>query len=1359
MRFSLISSSSRAQKPSSWLRRRYFIENMVLERRDVPALPTNLEQELLEWVNRFRMDPSGEYDRYISSTSPVQSPIPGVAGAVTGFGVTLSVLKSELAALPTMPPVAWNTYLNDAALGHNLNMIAKDSQAHVLPGESDIGTRITAAGYSNWNTYGENIFAYASSPAYAQAGFVIDWGSGTDGMQSPRGHRNNLISGGFKELGISITPETDPATQVGPLVVTEDFGDRFNRTNSSVLGVVFTDTTSDHFYNAGEGNGGVSVSLTGSGGTFTTSTWASGGYQFDGVPAGNYTLSIAGPGISTQYWTRSITVSANNLKSDFDLAQQPKSQVGFDTSTEVQIKEGYSAIITLTRQGTISDSLDVTITPKDIAGSSEIWQNLILPIANNGLVHFNPNQATATFTIQTVVDNVIRADTHLNLQLVVNSNHYIPAINTKPLFILNDDGSVGFDSTQEITLKEGNASVLNIRRVGPDTDPLDVTVTPQDNAGTSEIWQNLILPLANNGVVHFDAGQSIASLTIQAVSDNVVRTDTRLNLKLTSSSANFPVSIDTRSILILNNDQTVGFDNPTEAQVKAGGQVAININRSGANSDPLDVLVTPADITGSSEIWQNLLQDLPNGGLVHFNAGQTQASMIITAIQDGLIRADTHLILQLTSTASNTNILNDTKPVFVAHTVGSVGFESGNEILIKEGGLAVLNIIRTGPIEVASDVDVQIVDINGSTEIWQNLLVPLSLNGRVHFNANDIQASIVIQSIQDKTIRADTKINLKLTSASAIFNTALDTVPVSIMNDDGTVCFETVTRDPVREGSQISLKLVRSNALTYPLDVKISPVNLGSGESWQNLIQPLTNNGIVHFNAGQTVATFTVQALQDNLVKPDSQVTLQLVSNSPSVVVSTNQKTLLVQNDDGIVDFDNSTELQLNEGGQATVKIMRSGAIMDPLDLTLKLINLPGSSEVWQNLIQPLPDNGALHFNAGQTEATIILQALQDAIIRPDTRLNLQLKSGSANWLTTTNIKPIFVVNDDTSIGFESATEIQLNEGSQVIVNIVRSGLLTSPMDLTIQPIDITGSGVAWQNLIQPLANQGVIHFEAGQGVAGLSLQAIQDDIVRPNTRLNLVLSTDSAGVAIAIGTRSINVINNDLDKPGTFQFAAASINSQVSEAAGKAFLTVTRTGGTLGTVVLPWTITQTSGPKVSTIKPSEISFAAGVASTTIEIPLGNDKLAQPDQVFSIQLGQPKTAGALLGASKTAILKVLDDDPRPTISSLKGKRANQQLSSLDAVFSASLNASTAKLTSLWTITEAGADGLFGTRDDVAVRLKSAAYKSSSKTITLTFASASKSPKPLNYQVLLNGSGMQNSYGASLIGTIIKTIRI
>jgi uncharacterized protein YkwD len=248
---------------------RFFLELVDLERRDVPALPTNLEQEMLEWVNRFRADPRGEFDRYFTSTNPVQSPIPGVVSAVNGFNVNLTLLRSELAALNPVAPVAWNSSLNDAALGHNQQMIAQDRQEHVLPGEADVGTRITTAGYTGWSTYGENIFAYATSVAYAQAGFIIDWGSGPDGMQTPRGHRDSMISPNFKELGVSITPENNSSTAVGPLVVTQDFGDRFSRTKSSLLGVIYTDANSDNFYNAGEGNSGVSVTITGAGGTFT----------------------------------------------------------------------------------------------------------------------------------------------------------------------------------------------------------------------------------------------------------------------------------------------------------------------------------------------------------------------------------------------------------------------------------------------------------------------------------------------------------------------------------------------------------------------------------------------------------------------------------------------------------------------------------------------------------------------------------------------------------------------------------------------------------------------------------------------------------------------------------------------------------------------------------------------------------------------------------------------------------------------------------------------------------------------------------------------------------------------------------
>ncbi|MFM7129691.1 MAG: CAP domain-containing protein, partial [bacterium] len=620
--------------------RLFFVETFQLERRDVPALPTNLEQEMLEWINRFRMDPGGEYDRYFTSSSPVQSPIAGVAGAVTSFGVNLTVLKSELAALSPVAPVAWNSNLNDAALGHNQKMIAQDSQQHVLPGEQDVGTRITAAGYS-WSTYGENIFAYATSVAYAQAGFIIDWGSGTDGMQNPRGHRNNMISANFKELGVSITPENNPSTGVGPLVVTQDFGDRFSRTKSSVLGVIFTDANNDNFYNAGEGNTGVNVTITGAAGTFTTTSWATGGYQLDNVPAGSYTLTIAGAGISTSYWSRNITVGSSNVKSDFNLALQPKSQVGFESAAEVQVIEGNSTTITLTRSGTISDALDVTITPQNIPGSTEIWQNLIQPITNNGLVHFDPNQATATFTVTTLTDNIQRADTRINLAISFSSTRYISAIATKPVFVVNDDGSVGFDSTSDISLAEGTEAVITVRRIGPTTNPLDVTVTPQDITGSTEPWQNLIQPIANGGLISIPAGQSTATFTLKALSDSVFRATSKFNLKLTSVSASFPVSTDIRAVIYQDDDQKVGFDVSTAASVNAGQQVTINLTRVGATSQPLDVTITPQDLPGATYTWQTLISPLLGGGTVHFNANQTQASFVVTSLLDGVLRPDT----------------------------------------------------------------------------------------------------------------------------------------------------------------------------------------------------------------------------------------------------------------------------------------------------------------------------------------------------------------------------------------------------------------------------------------------------------------------------------------------------------------------------------------------------------------------------------------------------------------------------------------------------------------------------------------------------------------------------------------------
>ncbi|MDE1467294.1 CAP domain-containing protein [Aurantiacibacter sp. D1-12] len=289
--------------------------------------PTAEEQLMLELINRLRMDPQGEYARL---TTP--EVLAEIQGALNYFGVDLSSFEAAMNSFAAVAPLAWNDNLATAASGHNVAMISADSQSHQLPGEPGIGQRATDAGYTGWNRLGENIYAFSNSIIYGHAGFVIDWGfddvdfdsngqrysdwqSRGDGIQDPAGHLLSLMNGNFTEVGIAIDLETDPSTDVGPYVITQDFGHRFAY-NAQFLGVVIDDTDGDDFYDIGEGMGGVTVTLVGTSGTYATTTWDSGGWQIE-VPAGTYDITFSGGALDGTI-VANATLGSTNVKLDVE---------------------------------------------------------------------------------------------------------------------------------------------------------------------------------------------------------------------------------------------------------------------------------------------------------------------------------------------------------------------------------------------------------------------------------------------------------------------------------------------------------------------------------------------------------------------------------------------------------------------------------------------------------------------------------------------------------------------------------------------------------------------------------------------------------------------------------------------------------------------------------------------------------------------------------------------------------------------------------------------------------------------------------------------------------------------------------
>ena len=300
----------------SRLRYRKLSMGELLEPRDLLAFnPTPMEQAMLEHTNRMRLNPQRELAILFDSLIPLVASDSDVQLAIQFFGVSATALQAQWSELTPAPPLAWNSTLHDTALAHNELMIQHDLQRHVLPGEDDIGTRFVNAGY-RFTRAAENIFAFSESEIYGHAGFVIDWGNTPNGIQNPPGHRDAIMDARLKEVGIAVTTESDDATDVGPQLITQDFGLRAGY-KPQLLGVVWEDGFTNRYYDAGEGFGGFEITIKSEQNTYSTTTMLAGGYQIE-VEPGTYEV-IATDSFLGTYALGNIEFSNQNVKVDFEI--------------------------------------------------------------------------------------------------------------------------------------------------------------------------------------------------------------------------------------------------------------------------------------------------------------------------------------------------------------------------------------------------------------------------------------------------------------------------------------------------------------------------------------------------------------------------------------------------------------------------------------------------------------------------------------------------------------------------------------------------------------------------------------------------------------------------------------------------------------------------------------------------------------------------------------------------------------------------------------------------------------------------------------------------------------------------------
>ncbi|MFT4742060.1 MAG: Ca2+-binding RTX toxin-like protein [Yoonia sp.] len=211
--------------------------------RDTAIMPlTAAEQYLLELINRARLDPLSEAERY-------------------NLDLNDGLNAGQIGDAP-LQVLAHNPLLSDASHSHSAWMLAADIFAHAGAGGSSAGERMSDAGFAFTGAW-----SWAENLAWAGTTGTIDLDSAIahhhEDLFRSAGHRANTFLSHIREIGIAQVEGafTRDGVAYSSSMLTKNFA--LSESDVFVTGVAYTDLDGDGFYSIGEGQSDVTITAAG----------------------------------------------------------------------------------------------------------------------------------------------------------------------------------------------------------------------------------------------------------------------------------------------------------------------------------------------------------------------------------------------------------------------------------------------------------------------------------------------------------------------------------------------------------------------------------------------------------------------------------------------------------------------------------------------------------------------------------------------------------------------------------------------------------------------------------------------------------------------------------------------------------------------------------------------------------------------------------------------------------------------------------------------------------------------------------------------------------------------------------------
>ena len=575
---------------------------------------------------------------------------------------------------------------------------------------------------------------------------------------------------------------------------------------------------------------------------------------------------------------------------------------------------------------------------------------------------------------------------------------------------------------------------------------------------------------------------------------------------------------------------------------------------------------------------------------------------------------------------------------------GAFTFTQSSYQVIENATNAVIGIRRTGGTGDPNSTNYITFETSDITAVAGTDYT--GVTNTIGFPVGETFATVTVPVSNNFIIDPDRFVNLTLvnpTNPVTVAQPVLGAQPfatLAIINDDSDVSFaaaaETVPKNAVNGAALISV--VRNGSSVGSASVDFA-TTLGGTAVPGTDFTPTTNT--VVFADGETNKLVAVPVINNGIVEGNRTVTLALSNPTNTILLSPTASTLTIIDTaqvPGSVTFSQAGYSVNETGTNAVITVIRTNGSLGQIS-----VHFDASGGTAAPGVNYTPTNNTLVFADGELSKTFLVPVIHNPIVEGDKTVNLTLSapSGGATIIGLTNAT-LTIVDVDVGVAFALPGYFVNETAGSVTLTIQRVGGAATPF--SVQYATTNSTAIAGTNYT---ATSGTLNFAANEPFKTIDIPILHDPRVQGNLIFFVGLSLTTGAVAQLANPSITTVTVIDTDSGLAF----ASPTNSVSEAGTNAVISVLRTGSTVGSVSVNYSVGGgTASPSRYVATNGVLTFADGQISNTFIVPIINNSLVDGDATVNLTLSSP-TNGAQLLFPSNSVLTIIDDDSGFSFSS------------------------------------------------------------------------------------------------------------